>query len=118
MEAAAATHSVAAVETAADEFVQPLVHVTAQLRQQYCERAMAANTRYVQDTSQRLAKLLLLQVLLLLLLLPPPPFCVVMLWGSTLSANGTPFCLRTPPLSSKPKPLSILVIFRGLVRWC
>jgi hypothetical protein len=34
VEAAATTHSVAAVEAAADEFVQPLVHITAQLRQQ------------------------------------------------------------------------------------
>ena len=119
MEAAAATHSVAAVEAAADEFVQPLVHITAQLRQQYCERAMAANTQYVQDTSQRLAKLLLLQVLLLLPPPPPPPpVCVVMLWDSTLSANGTPCCLRTPPRSSNLQPLSILFFFRGLICCC
>jgi hypothetical protein len=109
VEAAAATHSVAAVEAAADEFVQPLVQVTAQLRRQYCERAMAANTRYVQDTSQRLAKLLLLQV-------PPPPpppplfRVVIILWGSTLSANDMPFCLRTPPRSSNPQTLSILFL--------
>ncbi len=78
VECATKTHSVAAVEAAADEFVQPLVHVVAELRQQYCERAMQANTQYVQDISQRLAKLLLLQVLLLLLP-PPPPLLLLML---------------------------------------
>ncbi len=90
VEAAATTHSVAAVEAAADEFVQPLVHVVAELRRQYCERAMQANTQYVQDSSQRLAKLLLLQVLLLLLLLPlpPPPLLLLMLISQRQHALG------------------------------
>ena len=111
VEAATKTHSVAAVEAAADEFVQPLVHVVAELRQQYCERAMQANTQYVQDISQRLAKLLLLQVLLLLLP-PPPPLLLHMLMPlilfrqhalgkrhALLSACGTPHSPRP-----KPKP--------------
>jgi hypothetical protein len=53
--------SVASVEAAADEFIQPLVQITAQLRQEFCEKSLAANAQYVQDVSQRLAKLLLLK---------------------------------------------------------
>jgi hypothetical protein len=39
VEAASTTHSVAAVEAAADEFIQPLVQITAQLRQQCVQAA-------------------------------------------------------------------------------